>query len=218
MEELLSYRLEDLVLFSLRSLNRMFQMYADEMLVWNLALAVAGTGLFLAVAIWKQARLYQLLLLYLAVCWGYVGGVFLKQYYLPLNPLLSVAVYAFYAQAVVLFCYALYQQTVNVTRVQCLLAGLLILIALAGITWNIPFIKPQLLGAGPDSLMLLTLLTLRLPARASRLTWLLYILPLAWIAFSFLTLLGLENLYIGYGVLAIIFCGAAFFPRKAKSA
>jgi len=215
LEELLSYRLEDLILFSLRSFNRMFQMYADEMLAWNLVLAVAGTGLFLSVAIWKQARLYQLLLLYLAVCWGYVGGVFLKQYYLPLNPLLSVAVYAFYAQAVALFCYALYRQTVNVTRVQCILAGSLVLITLAGITWSIPFIKPQLLGAGPDSLMLLTLLTLRLPARAPWLSWLLYILPLAWITLSFLTLLGLENLYIAYGVFAVIFCGTAFIPRRA---
>jgi hypothetical protein len=191
-------------------------MYADEMLVLNLVLYVLGICLFASVVIWKQGKIYQLMLLYLAVCWGYIGGIFLKQYYVPLNPLVSFGVYAFYAQAVALFCYALYQQTVNVTRVKCLLAGLLILMPLFGIAWGIPYMKAQMLGAGPDSLMLLTLLILSLQTRNSKIAKLLYLIPVSWVSLSFLTFLGLGDFYIEYGVLTAIFCFATFFPLRTK--
>ncbi len=193
MEEWLSYRLGDFLMFSGRTYWRLFEL--ENAALWPLpVVAPAAGGAALVVMLWRPATGMRLLATLLAVAWASVGWSFAWQRYAPINWGVAYLAPAFGVQALLLAYAAVRGVGWNPT-----LRGVRGVAGLGLLGWGIllhpfaapPFGRPlagaEIVGIAPDPTAIATLgLALLLPWRPLRLTA--SVVPALWLAISALTL------------------------------
>ena len=222
MEDWLSYRLSDLLLFSPRTYYRMFELYHQEL--WPAQLLVVGIAIPIGLRLrrddaWADAPISA----FLAACWLWVGAVFHLQRYAPINWAARYFAAAFVLQAALLFWGGVQRRSIhfasrrngNSSVAAVLVATAIIAPPLAGRATERTWSQVELFGLTPDATTLATIALLATAPRAPR--WLL-IVPLAWCLVGGATLWALESreawvLIVG-GVAGLV---ALFRPSSLSS-
>ena len=221
MEEWLSYRLGDFLMFSGPTYWRLFQL--QNAALWPLPLAapvVGGAALLLALR--RPEAGLRLLALMLAAAWVLAGWSFVWQCYALINWGVTYLAPLFGAEALLLGWAAVRRvgeaptlRTRGAIGVALLVWGLF-LHPLAAPLFGRPLAQVEVAGIAPDPTAIATLgLALMLPSRALRLVA--AIVPALWLGVSALTLWALEAPERALPVSALLLAaaGLAARPRRA---
>jgi hypothetical protein len=198
MEDWLSYRLSDLLLFSPRTYYRMFELYHQE--IWPAQLLAVALAAAIFVLLrrddeWRGAAIAGLL----AACWLWVAVVFHARRYATINWAARYFAVLFVVQAALLgwsgvvrkqlTCLRSDEKSTWLSPVLLLIASLLPPLAgrVAGRTWS----QVELVGVTPDATAVVTLALLSLTTpRAPRIVM---IVPLSWCVIGGATLWALGS-------------------------
>ncbi len=235
MEEWLSYRLGDFLLFSDRTYWRLFQL--QNAATWPLPVVapLAGAAALLA-TLWRAALGLRLLAPLLAVAWAFVGWSFVWQRYAPVNWAMEYVAPAFGLQALLLAWAAMraaqggvgwnptlrapgdrkaiYAKGMRSAIGSALLGGGFMLHPLAAPLFGRPLAQAEVAGLAPDPTAVATLgLALLLPSRALGLVA--FVFPALWLAGSALTLWTLGAAEAAVPLLALaLAAGGLALPRR----
>jgi hypothetical protein len=189
MSEWLSYRPEDLLLFSPRVYWRMFELHNAQL--WPLHLLTLAAGLALGVLVWQQRRGHaHWVALVLAALWIFIGWSFLWSRYASINWAIAYVAPAFGLEALLLTIVGTrlsFDRQDVAARLGLLIAGLgVVLYPLLPLLFGRSWTEAEVFGIAPDPTAIATLGIL-LPAQG-RLALLLFPVPIAWLVLSGLTL------------------------------
>lgn len=192
MDELLSYSLADLLMFSPQTYARLFELYHRSL--WPAQLPVAAMALWLVAATRRadvlRARLVSLLL---ALAWAAIAWFFFLRHYATLHLAAPWFALGFAVQALLLLLvgalggmvrYGWRDSAIGMVGL-CLLLAALFLAPLLALLAGRPWQGLELFGLTPDATALGTLGLLLMGKGRAR--WLLLPLPLLWCAISLLT-------------------------------
>ena len=212
MQDWLSYRLSDFILFSPRTYYRMFELYHQA--VWPAQLIVLAAVVAIIVLLtrndrWRDVAVAALL----AACWFWVAVAFQLRRYATINWAARYFAVLFFAQGALLVWYGLVRRRLVFDRSRLgrpWLAPALFLLAvalppLAGAMSDRTWAQVELVGLTPDATTVATLgLLIASSPRAPRL---LAIAPLAWCVIGGATLWALESpeawVSVGAGILGL---------------
>jgi hypothetical protein len=198
MEDWLSYRLSDLILFSPRAYYRMFELYHHD--VWPAQLVVGGLAVAIAVLLRRNdGRRGTVIAVLLAACWLWVAVMFHVRRYASINWAARYFAVLFVTQAVLLIWHGVVRRHLSfggsAERPGWLSAGIvLIAVALPPLVGRVSgrsTSQVELVGLTPDATAIATLAVLLLssPRTPRRLM----IVPLAWCLIGGATLWALES-------------------------
>ena len=220
MEDWLTYRLSDLILFSPRTYYRMFELYHRE--IWPAQLVALAAAVVMFVLLrrddpWRGPAIAALL----AACWLWVAVAFHVRQYAAINPAARYFGVGFVVQALLLVWSGVVRGRVEFPRwgenAARYAPGLLLLaIALpplagraVGRTWN----QVELVGLTPDATTVATMAVVLLSS------WpvprVLVVVPLAWCVVGGATLWALESAEAWVLILAGVATSAALVRRSA---
>ena len=218
MEDWLSYRLSDLLLFSPRTYYRMFELYHQEL--WPAQLLVLGVVVAIVVFLRRDdAWVDPALAAILAACWLWAAVAFHLQRYAPINWAARYFAAGFALQAALLLWSGVVRRTVRFASrrnsASSLAAWLFVAAVavspLAGRATERTWSQVELVGLTPDATMLATLALLVTASRAPR--WLM-IVPLAWCLVGGATLWALESPEAWVSIVAGVGGLVALFRRN----
>jgi hypothetical protein len=221
MEDWLSYRLSDLLLFSPRTYYRMFELYHQEL--WPAQLLVLALVVAIIVVLRRtDAWVDPAIAAFLAACWLWVGIAFHLQRYATINWAARYFAAGFVLQAALLVWSGVVRRRVRFgTRRHTASASAAVVFAaavaispLAGRATERTWSQVELLGLTPDATALATLALLVTASRASR--WLV-IVPLAWCLVGGATLWALESPEAWVSIVAGVGGLVAMFKRTRRA-
>jgi hypothetical protein len=200
MEDLLSYRLSDLLLFSEQTYLRQFELY--NRLLFPFQYLTFIIGLIMLPALVKQGRpvLIRSVLLLIAACWLWVAYAFIWNLYGNINWMARYLVVVFILQAVLLGCAARNnKQTfdppgIHITSYTGILLWFAALFAfplielLNGRSWQ----QLSAFALTPDSLATLNISLMLI----FRLPWYSFVPATIWLLFSSLTYLAMHSMEV----------------------
>jgi len=191
MTDLLSYSLGDFLLFSLPAYFGIFEQInaafwpGAHMVSLLVGLAIAG------VLCWPAKWSSQVVYGVLAIVWAWTGWYFVALEYVAINWAVAYVVPAFFAQTLLFACaalsgrgLALQERPLRPTVLMFVFA--VIIYPASSVILGRPWQAAEVFGLSPDPLVAATLAVL--PASKGWLLWTTWILPLAWVALSGLTL------------------------------
>lgn len=222
MEEWLSYRLGDFLMFSDRTYWRLFQLANAGL--WPLPLAAPALGgAALIVASRRPEAGIRFLAALLALAWAVVGWSFVWQRYAPINWGVAYAAPLFALQALMLGYLALSRMpgpfTLRVARGAAgfgLLGWGVLLHPFAAPLFGRPLAGAEVVGIAPDPTAVATIgLALLLPSRSLSLAA--SVIPALWLGFSALTLhlLDAAERLVPLMALAVAAAGGLVLGRRA---
>ena len=218
MEDWLSYRLSDLLLFSPRTYYRMFELYHQEL--WPAQLLVFGLAAAIVVLLqrddsWVDPAIAGLL----AACWLWVAVAFHLQRYATINWAARYFAAGFVLQAALLIWSGVVRRTVHFgsrrnrgsSLASALFVAAVAISPLAGRATERSWGQVELIGLTPDATTLATVALLVTAPRAPR--WLM-VVPLAWCLVGGATLWALESPEAWVSIVAGIAGLIALFRRN----
>jgi len=166
-----SYRIRDLLMFSARTYNRLFENYNRD--VWPLHLLAAAIGVAILVLAWRRQH-PRVIGALLAICWLWVAYAFHWQRFSTIHTYGRWFAVAFAVEAVLLWTAAAWPPLSKAAAKppQSILFALILLIY--------PLLSPrhETFAIAPDPTALATI------ALGSRSRWFLLPIPILWCAFS----------------------------------
>lgn len=191
MTDLLSYSLDDFLLFSLPAYYGIFEQINAAF--WPGAHMVSLlVGLAIAGALWSSGKWPgQMVYGLLAIGWAWTGWYFMALEYAAINWAATYLVPVFFAQALLFAGAALSGRGLALQEKPSLLVVLIFVFAVivypvTGVVLGRPWHAAEMFGLSPDPLVAATLAVLL--ASKGSLSSTSWILPLAWVALSGLTL------------------------------
>jgi hypothetical protein len=227
MEDWLTYRLSDLILFSPRTYYRMFELYHQD--AWPAQLAAVALAVVIFILLrrgdaWGGPTIAGLLV----ACWVWVAFAFHVGRYATINPAAQYFAAAFMVQALLLFWGGVVRKRLTFSRwdegAARFSPGLFLLaVALpplagraAGRTWE----QVELMGLTPDATAVATIAVLLLSSRPAPRA--LMVVPLAWCVIGGATLWALESaeawvlILAGVATLAALVRGSPFSGKSVR--
>jgi hypothetical protein len=186
MEDWLSYRLSDLLLFSPRTYYRMFELYHRDIRPAQLVGVAVALAIFVLLLKANEARRGTAIAAMLAVCWLWVAVAFHVRRYSAINPAAQYFAALFVVQAVLLVWSGVVRTRMRFPRRRengaRFAPGLFVLAVvvppLAGVATGRTWSQVELVGLTPDATAIATIAFLLLTSpRAPRA---LMLLPLCW--------------------------------------
>lgn len=220
MEEWLSYRLGDFLMFSERTYWRLFEL--QNAALWPLpffapaTLALASIG-----TLWRPAVGLRVLAATLALAWAWVGWSFVWQRYAPINWAMDYVAPAFGIQALLLAFAAVseagWTPTLRTRGVVgfVLLAWGVLLHPLIAPLFGRPLAQVEIAGVAPDPTAVATLgFGLLMPSRRMRLA--IMAIPVLWLGLSTLILWLLEARESLLTLAALLLAAAGLVARRRR--
>jgi len=237
MSEWWTYRLTSFLLFSPRTYYRTIELYNLD--VWPAQLAGLAIGVAIVVLLsTRSARRDRIVPALLAVCWLWIGWAFHYERYAQINWTATWIGAAFALQSGLLVGFGViggravfalpggFRSSLAIALIALIAVGYPLLATLNGRAWT----SAEAFGVAPDPTALATVAVVALVR--GRIRWLLLAIPLAWCAFTALTLRAMQSpeafVVIVIALLALLqsfggkrgraAAGAAFTSRAASGA
>lgn len=222
MDALLSYSLEDLMLFSRETYLRLFELYHRDLWPAQILAGAVGIAFLRPVLLGRQAQI-QAMLAVLAAIWLWVGYAFHVERYATINWAATSFAWLFAAQAGLMLISAIWPAGLRGGPAWARGAGAaifgfaLILLPLAEIALGRTWREVEFFALTPDATAIATLGVLVALLGAWR--WLLALIPLVWCVIGGGTALAMNSpeayLAWGAGVVAIVtlIAGGIIAPR-----
>lgn len=190
-----SYSLSDFILFTESAYYRQFELYNEA--VWPLHIIAVIFVLAITYVLWRRpAWGGRLTAFILVTSWLWVAWAYLYERFSQLHVVADWYALAFVLQAVLLSWYGLIKNRFDSTaccRTRQITSAILLLVAmlvypLLAVLNSRPWMQFEMFGLAPDPTVLATLAIVLF----HRGPMLLYVVPLAWLLVSTLTLIGMQ--------------------------
>ena len=217
MDDWLSYRLSDLILFSPQAYYRMFAQY--HAWIWPAQLMLLASAAAVLILLGRgSARAVRIAAGVIGAWWVVVAVAFHLERYATINWAAGYFAILFVAQALAMTWFAMARwpdRLMPNQRMGALLFAMSVLAPLAGVAGGRAWNEVEFVGATPDST---AIATLAFAVAAPHARWRMAALPLLWLAVGSATLWALDSAESWFPITAAVLAIAGLLTRRGPRA